>query len=130
MTKESVSTLKARSVRFRSEHDEHAFFEWINKLSCIKSVRGEGAILNITLDRRKVNDPALRELLALFARFGIDMTQLARFETPSNRSWFLRPGSYWFRKVFRQEARSPSTRGNRTRSEGPARENRRNRSRT
>lgn len=37
---------------------------------------------------------------ALCQRYGIDMRQLARFETSANRAWFRDPAKYWHDAVF------------------------------
>jgi hypothetical protein len=92
----------ARLVRFYSEHDESAFFQWLDKIPCITRYRGEGDAVYIDVVRSKVDDSSLREMLALFYRYGVDMQQLAVFECAANRGWFSDPKSYWFDKLYEQ----------------------------
>jgi hypothetical protein len=99
MSKGTV-VLKADRIVFRSQHDEEALFEWGQKLRCIDAIRGEGTALVFVVIRRNVTDTALRELLALFFRYSVDMAQLAVFQTKKNTSWFANPKSYWFDMVF------------------------------
>lgn len=101
MRKDEIS-LVARGVRFRSKWDEDAFFEWLRRFDCVESAEGAGLELRITVARSKVTDLALRELLALFFRYEIEMSQLATFRTQKNRRWFSSPQAYWHKMVFPQ----------------------------
>jgi hypothetical protein len=92
--------LVARSVRFFSKHDEDQFFGWLGKLPCVASYRGQGIDLIVELRSDQVDDEDLRELLALFQRYGVNMAQLARFESDANRQWFKDSSAYWYSKVF------------------------------
>jgi hypothetical protein len=84
----ALSTLIASEVLFFSACDEDAFFAWLDKLNCIIEYCGEGIALHITLNVALLDDSSLRELLALFFRYGVEMTQLARFATDVNCAWF------------------------------------------
>lgn len=49
----------------------------------------------------KIVDNDLRELLALFYRYKIDMKQLRVFLNEQNKEWFYgRPKGYWHYRVF------------------------------
>jgi hypothetical protein len=88
------------SVRFGHQSDERAFFEWLKRIPCVKSYRGDGRNgLVVRLKRRPGKDD-LWQLLALCHRYGVDMRQLAKFETAKNRKWFRDPKQYWYRGVF------------------------------
>ena len=87
-------------VRFFHQSDERAFFEWLARIPCVESYVGEGRRgLVVSLKRRPGNDD-LRQLIALCHRYGVDMRQLARFETAKNRTWFRDPKMYWHQAVF------------------------------
>ena len=87
-------------VRFGHENDERGFFEWLSRIPCVHDFRGEGSRgLVVTLKRPPRKDE-LRELLAFCRRYGVDMRQLARFETRRNRTWFRASGAYWHEAVF------------------------------
>ncbi len=87
-------------VWFYHQADERAFFEWLRRIPCVAGYRGEGDLgLVVRLKRRPGNDD-LRQLLALCHRYRVNMRQLAKFETPSNKSWFRVPIKYWDNAVF------------------------------
>jgi len=99
MKKENI-LLVARSVWFYSKSDEAAFFEWLDKLTCISKYEGKGDALYIEVRPEAVNEVALRELLGLFHRYDIDKKQLAAFDRQEFREWFRNEKSYWFSEVF------------------------------
>ncbi len=87
-------------VRFGHVNDERAFFEWLSRIPCVESYYGDGRRgLVVKLKRRPGKDD-LRQLLALCYRYGVDMRQLARFETAKNRDWFRDRKKYWYHGVF------------------------------
>ena len=87
-------------VRFGHAHDERAFFEWLERIPCVGSFAGQGTDGLVVRLRRRPGQDDLRQLLALCHRWGVDMRQLAKFETDQNRSWFCDPATYWHRAVF------------------------------
>jgi len=62
----------------------------------VGEVRGEGRDLSIGL-RDRPGDDDLRELFALFFRYGVDMRQLAPF---GEAQWARSPAAYWHERVF------------------------------
>lgn len=87
-------------VMFYHASDERAFFEWLARIPCVKCYHGDGNRgLVVDLKRRPGQDD-LRQLLALCHRYGVDMRQLAKFETEKNRAWFRDARKYWYRAVF------------------------------
>ena len=97
MTQDNV--LVATDVTYYHPNDEAAFFEWLDRMEFVDSYRGELRDLFISLNRRPRKDD-LREILAFFFRYEIDMSQLAQFETKANRSWLRDPQKYWHHKMF------------------------------
>ncbi|MGN1285668.1 MAG: hypothetical protein ACI4XG_03670 [Bradyrhizobium sp.] len=92
-------------VRFYHQSDERAFFEWLARISCVKSYAGDGKLgLVVRLKRRPGKDD-LWQLLAICHRYGGDMRQLAKFETAGNREWFRDPKMYWYQAVFSRAKR-------------------------
>lgn len=87
-------------VIFFHHNDERAFFEWLQRIPSIATVQGEGADGLVVRFKRRPGQDDLRQLLGLFRRYGLDMRQLAKFETPANRAWFRRPDAYWHDAVF------------------------------
>jgi hypothetical protein len=92
--------LEAASVRPFSPHDESAFFEWLDKLKCIEKYEGRGPTLCITVNVDAVDEGALRELLSLFRRYGLNMEQLIAFDRPEFVRWFRDRRAYWYSSVF------------------------------
>ena len=96
-----MSTLVASQVKFYSDQDEDVFFGWLKSISCVQDIRGVGDNIEIEVDDKKVDSPALRELIAICTRYEIEMSQLALLETDQNRAWFAgNPKAFWFEKVF------------------------------
>jgi hypothetical protein len=92
--------LACKRVHYFSPGDETAFFDWIGRISCVTKFEGSGDTLYLRVRGSRISDDDLRELLALFYRYRVDMKQLEQFETPRNRAWFSRPGTYWFARVW------------------------------
>lgn len=100
MNDAAIIELEARRVRFFSLGDEDAFFEWLDKLPCVGKYVGLGDALHISINRAAVDEDALRELLALFRRYGVDMKQLRVFDGFEFSEWFRDSRAYWFDAVF------------------------------
>lgn len=77
------------------------FFEWISRIKGIKNTSAFYKTLLLHLKSDKLSDDDLRDIIALFYRYKIDMKQLQRFMTEKNRAWFHDTGrGYWYRRVF------------------------------
>jgi len=97
---DNVIVLHADSVEFYSQNDEQSFFEWLKRIKCIESLGGAGSILEIIVAKNLVDDDSLRDILAIFYRYNINMKQLALFKSERNKEWFCSSTKYWFDKVF------------------------------
>jgi hypothetical protein len=100
MTTGPTVELKAQRTRFFSQLDEEAFFAWLEKLPCVSKIEGKGDTVFIRVFESKVDEYALRELLALFRRYGVDMKQLAAFDKQQFAHWFRNRDAYWCESVF------------------------------
>jgi hypothetical protein len=100
-------------VRFYHQSDERGFFEWLGRIPCVESYRGEGQLGLVVRLTRQPRKDELRELLALCHRYGVDMRQFAIFETASNRSWFRDPEKFWHEAVFDSDAAARQARSKR-----------------
>jgi hypothetical protein len=87
-------------VVFYHESDERAFFEWLERISCVERYAGEGSLGLVVYLKHKPRKDDLWQLLALCQRYGINMRQLAKFENAQNRRWFGDPKMYWHEAVF------------------------------
>ena len=95
--------LVCKRVDFYSNFDEDAFFEWLKKISCISKMEGFGEELYIDVDRSKLTEMDLREMLALFYRYNIDMKQLELFLSDENKSWFFdNKESFWYDRIWKE----------------------------
>jgi hypothetical protein len=87
-------------VVFFHQNDERAFFEWLARISCVENYAGDGGRGLVVRLKRKPGKDDLWQLLALCHRYGVNMRQLAKFETARNRSWFCDPKMFWHQAVF------------------------------
>jgi hypothetical protein len=100
MTSPTTVELKAQATLFFSRLDEDAFFDWLKKLPCVSKFEGQGDTLFIRVLKSKVDAWSLRELLALFHRYRIDMRQLSVFDDAGFADWFHNREAYWHESVF------------------------------
>jgi len=98
---DNAIALHADSVEFYSQNDEQSFFEWLKRIKCIECLDGQGSILEIIVAKNLVDDECLRDILAIFYRYNINMKQLAIFQSERNKAWFCSSTKYWFDRVFK-----------------------------
>ncbi|WP_278264782.1 hypothetical protein [Nocardia sp. AG03] len=91
--------LKAIDVWYHSPGDEAAFFDWLGKIRAVHSVGGQLRTLDIAV-KTPVDDDSLREILALFRRYDIEMAQLRKLDNAQVSEWFHDPQKYWHEPVF------------------------------
>jgi hypothetical protein len=91
--------LVAKAVRFGSSFDEAAFFSWLKKIEGI-IYKGVGDELQIEVNFDNFSENSLRELIAIFSRYNIDMGQLRVLVDDSNRRWVVNPHAYWYKSMF------------------------------
>ncbi len=92
--------LQATGVRFFSKQDEAAFFGWLKALPFVERTEGHGRTVYIKINSSAVDEDGLRELLALFRRYGVDLAQLAAFDREEFAEWFRRADAYWRKDIF------------------------------
>lgn len=93
--------LTCKSVLFFSHHDEDAFFEWLEKIGSIEDSKGSRDVLYVYMKSNEIPDDDLREIIALFYRYAVDMKQLQIFLNKDNKEWFYeKPREYWYDYVF------------------------------
>lgn|SRR5688572_18152399 len=95
--------LTCTGIRYYSRKDEDAFFEWIKKIDFIEDFSGAGRDLYLQIPTYDLHEYDLRELLALFYRYKINMSQLQVFLNENNKQWFQDDKkAYWHRQVFKE----------------------------
>jgi len=96
-----MATVRIRGPVFYSAGDELSYYRWATKIPCITKIEYESSEIIYHFRSRRISDSCLRELLALFRRYNLKMTQLAQFKSDGNKAWFASPESYWFARVFK-----------------------------
>ena len=99
-TSSTMVELEATEVRFFSQGDEGAFFGWLDKLLFVERYEGRGRTLYISVNSVAVDEDGLREMLALFRRYGVGLRQLASFDRDEFADWFRNEQAYWYKDVF------------------------------
>lgn len=95
-----IVELQATGVRYFSQGDEAAFFRWLKELPFVDHFEGRGLTLYIKVDSLAVDEEGLRELLALFHRYNVDLAQLVVFDRDEFVDWFRRADAYWYKDIF------------------------------
>jgi hypothetical protein len=104
MSMDKQIILICKSVWYYSRLDEDIFFEWISRIKCILKFDGIRDELYLYIKNKRLNNENLRDLLALFYRYKIDMKQLKIFLNKNNKEWFFdNKKAYWHRRVFGNE---------------------------
>ena len=87
---------------WRSQGDEDSFFCWLYSIPGYVTCRGVGTELFIHFSLKDVTRTGLRELVALFKRYGVpDLAQLRVFKDSSVGAWFSSPETYWYEDIFK-----------------------------
>jgi hypothetical protein len=94
-----VNKLTFSEVIFYSQKDEDIFFNWFEGLSSTRGIIGDRSDIVVTTSAR-VDDQELREMLAIFRRYSLDMSQLSCYCTEDNASWFRDRNKNWYEDVF------------------------------
>jgi len=86
--------------RFYSHGDEAMLFRWLSEIPCVSRVGGEVADLHIGIRTSRLTFKSLNELVAVFARYNLDMEVLSRFAS-GKHSWLKDyPEAYWYSSMF------------------------------
>ncbi len=92
--------LIVKGPTYFSQRDEDLFYQWLDSIPSVGSVGGKGYEVHIEL-KRQPSKADLRELLALFFRYRMDMEPLAALKTARNEEWFAgNEKAFWHRPVF------------------------------
>ncbi|MBI2344449.1 hypothetical protein HYV10_00045 [Candidatus Dependentiae bacterium] len=96
--------LFCEGVKYYCKEDEDVFFEWIEKIKCIETFSYRWKFLYLHIPSGNIDDESLKELLSLFYRYNIKMSQLAEFLTKNNKKWFYdNKKSFWYKNVFQNK---------------------------
>lgn len=94
-------TLKAKSIWYYSAIDEELFFHWISKIPALKEFKLVNDETVFYIKSKKISDSDLIEVIALFYKYKINMTQLQIFLNSKNKHWFSdNKKAFWHRRVW------------------------------
>lgn len=97
----NIHKLVYRSPKFYSFLDRAMFYEWCRWISCIDQVIEEAGDVSIILKSKELPESELYELIYLFKRYEIDMTQLRPYLTKKNSAFFRKhKNAYWYEPLF------------------------------
>jgi len=92
--------LTAKEVNFYSEKDEKYFFKWMSKIKSIDRFEGYFDSVDIYVSKADLNECDLKEIIALFVRYGIDMQQFRKFDDTVFFDLLDDEGKYWYAHIF------------------------------
>jgi hypothetical protein len=101
-----VIQIEATDVHYYSEHDEDVFFSWLAKIPCVEGHRGYLRTVYIRLACDLLREEDVRELIALYQRYNIDMGSLIALDLPEFAEWFRDKQKYWYSKIFKSRVNS------------------------
>ena len=100
MDSSKTVVLEVVNLTYHSPKDEEAFFEWVQKIKSVTNVGGHGNTDTISVDLEIVDQDDVRELLALFHRYGVDKKQLIALVKPEYHAWLNDKKKYWYSDIF------------------------------
>lgn len=92
--------LVASEVRYFSQGDEDNFFKWLSRIKIIKNLIYKHKDVIIELESQLIDDEDLEELIAIYLRYKLDLSQIAQFRHDGNQEWFANKKKLWYKKVF------------------------------
>ncbi|MFM0185712.1 hypothetical protein PQR37_18270 [Paraburkholderia nemoris] len=92
--------IEIRLSSFYSLGDERRFFKALQGITAIKHVQGVGRGLLIDIDLRYLSEDALRDMIALFWRYGIVLVPLQVLATRKSFAWLSDERAYWHKSMF------------------------------
>lgn len=104
----TLHQIVATDILFYHNGDERAFIEWIDRMPFVQDTRGIGRDMFIHFSRFPTDDD-LWEIIGFCRRYGIDMVQLAKFETDDNKAWMRDPEMVWHAEIFGDPQKSNSS---------------------
>ena len=97
----NVYQIEIAGIDFFSSLDEEFFFEWLNKISCIKEIQGKGLSIFLSVDLNLANEDDVRNLIGLYGRYEIDMEPLVVFDMDEFSDWFRSKEAFWYKSIFK-----------------------------
>lgn len=94
--RKQVELIMPQPSPYFSQMDEANFFRWLESLNI--SVRGSGDVLQVKF--KTFNERTIHELVALMARYDLDMSCLATFAQHEEAKFLQDRSKYWYGRIF------------------------------
>lgn len=92
--------------RFYSQGDERRLFQGLNEIGPVKSVKGAGVNLIISLEMRSLSKNTLKELMALLHRYAIPLAPFYFLAEGKRFAWLNDERAYWHKSLFDMSTRT------------------------
>lgn len=91
-----------RGPMFGSDFDEDAFFKWLQSISGVVSVVGNGHGLDVDVDFSLFDDESLKNMMVLHSRYKLDSAAIRAFLIENEEEWIFDANTYWAKKISKQ----------------------------
>lgn len=91
-----------RGPMFGSDFDEDAFFKWLQSISGVRSVVGNGYGLDVEIDFSLFDDDSVKNMAVLHSRYKLDFGAIRAFLIENEEQWIFDQNTYWAKKVSTQ----------------------------
>jgi len=89
-----------REPRYFSYLDEKNFFSWLDSIDDVTEVIGSADGLRVNIIESGLSRAGLSDLIAILARYSVDMRPLHGVVSDDDKTWFAEPSSYWHKMAF------------------------------
>jgi hypothetical protein len=89
-----------REKSYYSYLDEKYFYEWLESIEGVKSVRHSKQGLHVELKEDGMSRGGVYDLVALLTRYKYEMQFVRDLIRAEDESWFREPDKYWYLGVF------------------------------
>lgn len=93
--------LICNDATFETDMDKNLFKRFIKKIPSVDELDDFASKLHVYIKSTVIPDEDLKDILALFYQYKIDMRQLKIFLNNQNKDWFKDKDEYWHNRVFR-----------------------------
>jgi hypothetical protein len=92
--------IRIRMSEFYSEKDEQHFFETLKQIRSIRSFRGVGRDLILSIDVKSLSVVVFQELIALLRRYRVPLRPLSALADTKTLAWIKDPQYFWYKHIF------------------------------
>jgi hypothetical protein len=84
-----------------SKGDEKRFYDGLNAVKAIKKIHGQLSELYLEVALSELHSDDMRELLALFWRYGVSLSFLKEVAVKKNFAWLRDTKKFWYKDLFK-----------------------------